>query len=319
MGKKYNIHRDFAIMEKVTFSNLSPGAIHLYNAIGKLTCRLAKINPGVTVTKHTISSYDSAPMRVTVYEPSNMPDDAPCLLYFHGGGFVMGEMPNQLQQMCEYALRVPCKVIFVHYRLALKHPFPQGVEDCYSSLVWAQQNSHSLGIDAQRIAVGGDSAGGGLAAAVALMARDRKGPDLCLQMLIYPALDCDQQTESVQQFTDVPVWNSRLNAQMWTLYLREGDFGTLQYASPTKAQSFSHLPAAYIETAEFDCLRDEGTNYATSLREHGIAVQLEETKGTIHAYDGNKKSSITQASLAKRVDALKKAFAKTSSPIAHQM
>lgn len=315
MGTEYNIHKDFKRISKIKVRNLSAGFINMMNAIAKISRSATRLSPQVVIKKHRIKRSDGTSINVTVYEPKYIEDKAPCLIYFHGGAFVLGEASSHVHLMCDYALSVPCKVVFVHYRLALKHPFPKGLEDCYNSLLWVSKNANCLGIDAARIGIGGDSAGGALAAAVGLMTRDRKGPKLCLQMLIYPVLDSEQNTESAKAFTDTPVWNSRLNDQMWKIYLRNGNFGMLQYASPAKADSLKNLPFTYIETAEFDCLRDEGKNYATKLGEDGIIVQLEETKGTIHGFDGILKSEITQATIKKRVAMLKKAFIPTYKPM----
>ena len=308
MSRKYDIHRDFRSMERVKFTKLSPLVIRAFNALGTLTCALARVNHTVRVSHHFITSFDGANVKVSIYEPQDIESKSPCLVYYHGGAFVMRAMSSHMHHMAEYALNARCKVVFVHYRLALEHPFPKGVEDCYSGLIWAHNNAVKLGIDPERLAVGGDSAGGCLAAAVALMARDRKGPPLRLQMLIYPALDVSQSSDSAKQFVDVPIWNSLLNEQMWNFYLRDGDFGMLQYASPAMAESIQNTPPAYIETAEFDCLRDEGISYAKALRASGVRAHLEETKGTVHAYDGVNKSSITQVSKQKRVEALREAF-----------
>jgi acetyl esterase/lipase len=295
-------------MERISFKKLSPLTIHALNALGAMGCALARIDPALKVTHHAISSYDGAEVRIRVFEPSDAEKDMPCLVYYHGGAFAMRATGSHLQHASDYALGTNCKVVFVHYRLALKHPFPRGVEDCYSALLWVHSNAQKLGIDPNRLAVGGDSAGGCLAAAVALMARDRQGPALRLQMLIYPALDVSQSSETAKSFVDVPIWNSLLNAQMWQLYLRDGHFGMLQYASPTMAQSLHDLPPAYIETAEFDCLRDEGISYAHALEAAGVEVHLEETKGTVHAYDGVAGSSITRESKRKRLAALREAW-----------
>lgn len=308
MSEKYDIHQDFRLLKGMSFTKISPMAVKSLNFLNRIGCRLFRFPQGIKAFGYSIKSYDNESVKITLFQPEHPEGKLPCLLYFHGGGFMFGESPSHFRKVCEYAAGVPCKVVFVQYRLALKYPFPKGIEDCYSSLLWTYENAELLGIDKTRIAVGGDSAGGCLAAGTALMARDRKGPNICFQMLIYPVLDMEQDSESIQRFTDTPLWNSQLNSQMWRIYLRNGDFSMIEYASPLKADSFYNLPDAYIETAEFDCLRDEGKSYAQRLRENGVKVRLEETKGTIHAYDEIKRSLITKTAMTKRIEALKNIF-----------
>ena len=124
-------------------------------------------------------------VELSIYEPRDIGKCAPCLIYLHGGAFALKAAPYHRNLVCEYALQTPCKVIFVDYRLAPKYAFPVGVEDCYAAFEWVAKNAMALEIDSKRIAIGGDSAGGTLAAAVSLMARDRKASGICFQMLIY--------------------------------------------------------------------------------------------------------------------------------------
>jgi len=187
--------------------------------------------------------------------------------------------------------------------------FPVGVEDCFAALEWIDQNAEGIGIDSNKIAIGGDSAGGALAAAVCLMARDRKASKICFQMLVYPVTDARQITESVKEFVDTPLWNAKLNQKMWQLYLGHGGHSNKEYASPMEAISLENLPDAYIEVAEFDCLRDEGINFAEALKKNGIHVELNRTIGTIHGFEIAEDSEIVRQSVKKRVEALKNAFA----------
>ena len=196
----------------------------------------------------------------------------------------------------------------MHYRTAPENPFPAPVEDAYSSLLWVNEHADELGINKDKIAVGGDSAGGALAAAVTQMARDRKGPEICFQMLIYPVTDCTQTSSSIKEFFDAPNWNANLTRQMWQLYLKDGYKNMLPYASPMCATSFSNLPPAYIETQEFDCLRDEGNNYAYKLQESDVEVTLKQLKGTIHGFDVNGNTNLTKQALMERENILKTHF-----------
>ena len=184
-----------------------------------------------------------------------------------------------------------------------------GFDDCYAALNWVVENAARLGVDRTRIAVGGDSAGGALAAGVAQKCRDEQLTRLCGQLLIYPVLDHRCSTKSATDFVDVPVWNAISNRRMWAMYLKRVTAVDLPaYAAPGLGDA-NGLPRTYIETAEFDPLRDEGLNYAKRLAACGNSPTLNETCGTIHGYDAIAKNEIAIASMQKRIVFLKSAFA----------
>ena len=165
-----------------------------------------------------------------------------------------------------------------------------------------------LGVDPERIAVGGDSAGGALAIGVCLLALERKLTIPCFQMLIYPVTDAKQETPSMLEYRDTPLWNSKLNAKMWRMYLKNVHPGKRAGASPAEAPSLAGMPPAYVEVSAFDCLRDEGIAFAERLSKYGIAVDLCKTKGTIHGFEIAKRNEIVRESIARRIDTLQKAF-----------
>lgn len=265
-------------------------------------------DPTMTITKFFIRVDDSSSIPAFLYTPSDIGNHAPCLIYYHGGGFMLEAAPYHYDLVKEYAIQVPCKVLFVSYRLAPKYPFPIPVKDCFAALKWIIKNAASLSIDISRIAVGGDSAGGNLAASVALMARDNLSIQLCGQMLIYPVIDRCMNTESMKKYVDTPMWNSKLSKKMWNYYLPTIPSRNIQYASPIEAPSLKNLPDAYIETAEFDCLHDEAVKYAIALKEAGINVTLRHTQGTIHGFDIALNSNITKKCIDNRVKNLKNFF-----------
>lgn len=304
---KYNIHSDFKKYENTKLP-LSPFLLPLINTIMVRSVNKIKPAEGVSATKKKISGYQNGMIELTIYEPKDIEKNAPCLIYLHGGAFALKAAPYHKNLVSEYALKTPCKVIFVDYRLAPKYAFPVGVEDCYAAFEWVCNNADVLGIDKNRIAIGGDSAGGALTAAVNLMAQDRKAPSICFQMLIYPVTDARQITESIKNYIDTPMWNSKLNEKMWKLYLKDGVHSKREYASPLEATSLENLPDSYVEVSEFDCLRDEGINFAEALIKSGINVELYKTTGTVHGFDIAEKSEIVHQSIARRIDALKKAF-----------
>jgi acetyl esterase/lipase len=221
-------------------------------------------------------------LSVRVYTPVGGSAPRPGVLYVHGGGFCFGSVEFEHRGAQVAADGADAVVVSVEYRLAPEHPFPAGLEDCYAALVWFAAEAASLGVDPDRLAVMGPSAGGGLAAGLALLARDRGGPALRFQVLGMPELDHRLETASMQQFVDTPLWN-RPNAIMsWRCYLGENPGEVSPYASPSIAKDLAGLPPAYISTMEFDPLRDEGIEYALRLLAAGVSVELHQYPGTFH-------------------------------------
>ena len=304
---KYEIHHDFKKFENIK-PILSPIFLPFINFITLLGFNKTAVHPDIVETKMTIPGYRYRTIDVITYKPKNIEPGAPCLVYFHGGAFALKAAPAHKTLLCEYSIKTPCKVVFVDYRLAPKHPFPIGVEDCYAAVEWVYKSAELLGIDRNHIAVGGDSAGGALAAGVCLMARERKAPRICFQMLIYPVTDARQNTRSIKEYIDTPIWNSKLNEKMWQMYLKNEFKCPREYASPAEASNLENLPDAYVEVAEYDCLRDEGINYAKALYKSGSEVELNLTKGAVHGFDIALKSEVVRKCIIKRTDALRKAF-----------
>ena len=264
----------------------------------------------VSITKESIKSYDGAEISVFVFDPYGLEDRSPCLVYYHGGGFFFEGAGYHYKLAKRYALEAECRVIFVQYRLAPKHPHPTPAEDCYAALRWTFENAERLNIDKNMIAVGGDSAGGALAAAVCQMARDRGTDTPIFQLLVYPVTDRRMDNASCRNYTDTPMWNAKLSEKMWQGYIQTENATDIAYASPMEAEYFEGLPAAYVETAEFDCLHDEGVAYAQAMQKAGIDVVLNETKGTMHGFDIVEKAPTTQAAVAARICFMKEQFDK---------
>ncbi|MEZ5571820.1 MAG: alpha/beta hydrolase [Halioglobus sp.] len=307
MNKKYDIHPDFAKFPTITL-RFNALLMALINTLMRLMTFFTKRSFDLTVSRHKVSSADGSAFPVITMTPQDLQQPAPALVYYHGGAFAMPHASLHLENCERYANEAGCVVVFVDYRLAPKHPFPCGFEDCYAALQWTIQQAQTLGIDIQRIAVGGDSAGGALAAGVAQKARDDGLIELCAQLLIYPVLDNTCTTVSATEFIDVPLWNAVSNYRMWEMYLsRYRNTLTPPYAAPTFGE-LSRLPFSYVETAQFDPLRDEGMHYAESLESHGVSVVRNDTQRTIHGYDGASKSAISKASMLKRIAFLREAF-----------
>lgn len=255
----------------------------------------------VNVTVHRIRGYENGVLNTYVIEPKNSDNNMPCLVFFHGGGFMLKASGVHYKFAKEYAYRLPCKVVYVDYRLAPKYPFPIPVEDCFETYRWVLDNADMLGIKKDKIVIGGDSAGGNLAAAVTFMARDRKLQLPIAALLIYPATDRRMITESMRKYKDTPVWDARRNQLMWNAYLKGQMPEPMEYASPIEAASLEKFPRSYIETAEYDCLRDEGIMFGERLREAGVDVQLYEIKNACHGFETAVDSSITRECMNRRV------------------
>ncbi len=256
----------------------------------------------ISVERKTVSGCNGEPIEVFVMKPEALKTDN-CLVYFHGGGFVFEGAGYHYRNAKAYALGVPCKVIFVQYRLSPQFSYSVQAEDCYEALKWTYCNAKALEINKEKIAVGGDSAGACLAAAVAQMARDRElDIKIKFQLLLYPFLDPSMDSDSNRRFTDTPMWNSTLSKKV-ALPVEN----VHPYASPM-AVSVKELPQAYIETAEFDCLHDDGINYANKLTSENIPVTLNETKGTMHGFDIAWKAPTAKEAVKSRITYMHKAF-----------
>lgn len=306
---KYPVRRELRFANKLTVPGwvLNAGTAKLAN---RALSWMALPEPprGIERREYQISSEDGTPIRLTVYRPEAVDQALPCLVYFHGGGFCFRDAGYIHRYVAQYAQGAQCAVVFVHYRTSDIAPFSTPFEDCYAALRWVWENASRLRLDRARIAVGGDSAGGALAAACALRARDEGGPRLCFQLLVYPVTDCRMETVSMKKYTDSPMWNARLNQKMWELYLRDGDHGMPQYAAPLLARDFSDLSPAYVEVEEFDCLHDEGIAYAKALEKAGVQVQIEDVKGTFHGFDFFVDKKIAKVMAEKRIQAIRDAF-----------
>lgn len=170
-----------------------------------------------------------------------------------------------------------------------------------------RENADGMGIEKRKLALGGDSAGGALAASCALWCRER-GILICFQMLVYPVTDKKMETETARKYKDAPMWNSSLSKKMWELYLRNGIPEKEEYASPALAKDFSRLPPAFIEVSEFDSLRDEGIEYGDALKHAGVPVEVSEIKGGFHGFDVFDRKSLARSAVEKRCRALSSAF-----------
>ena len=210
----------------------------------------------------------------------------PVLVYFHGGGMVVGTLETSdgsCRHLCD---KVGCVVVSVDYRLAPEHPFPAAPEDCYAVTKWVAENSSEIAADPSRIAVGGESAGGNLAAAVALMARDRGGPRVSLQVLMYPMTSYDFDTASYHENAEGYSLTRKTMMWYWDQYLSSKADATNPYAIPASSTDLKGVAPAIVLTAEFDPLRDEGEAYAKQLAAAGVNTTCTRYDGVIHGFFG---------------------------------
>jgi acetyl esterase len=235
----------------------------------------------------TIPGSDGNEIPVRIYWPQGWtPESAPktVVVYFHGGGWVIGTLDLYDSSCHALANRADCVFVSVDYRMAPENQFPCAVDDCHEATQWVSDHASELGIDKDRIAVAGDSAGGNLAAGVCLMARDRGTVNIAHQVLIYPITDDNFETPSYRDNAEDYFLTRHSMMWFWDQYVPDQSARDNPYVSPLKAESLADLPPAYLMTAEFDPLRDEAEAYATLLKEAGVVVDFERYDGMIHGF-----------------------------------
>ncbi|MFI6027259.1 alpha/beta hydrolase [Amycolatopsis magusensis] len=257
---------------------------------------------GMAVEDRTVPADPAVPVRI--YRPHEAHG---ALIWLHGGGFVMGDVETEHPWASRVAHNSGAVVISVGYRLAPENPFPAALDDAYAVLNWAYENAGELGIDPELIAVGGHSAGGGLAAATALRARDEQGPPIRFQLLNQPGLDNSQQSWSARNFTATPWMNRDKVTDAWRHYL--GSQPVTPYAAPACAEDLTGLPPAYIATAELCPNRDEDIAYAQRLLQAGVSVELHQWAGTFHGSQAILSAEVSQRQNAELGAVLQRALA----------
>jgi acetyl esterase/lipase len=267
---------------------------------------------GVQIEDRQIPGHDDDPaVPIRIYRPQT--PSAPAAVYsVHGGGFIAGDLETEHAFNIDIARELGVVVVSVDYRLAPETPFPGGLEDVYAGLVWTAAHAVELGIDPRRIAIQGTSAGGGLGAALALLARDRGGPHIAFQFLSVPELDDRLSTQSMTEFTDTPLWSRPRAVVSWDCYLGSGRAGAADvpvYAAPARATDLAGLPPAYISVMQFDPLRDEGVAYALAMLAAGVSVELHLFPGTFHGSMMIQHAVISKREHAEKLAVLRQALA----------
>ncbi len=251
---------------------------------------------------------DGGEIVVRVIRPHDR-SDAPVLMYCHGGGWVLGSIDTHDVFCRNLANKSDVVIATVDYRLAPEHPFPTPAEDCYAALNWIVSNADELGIDPTKVAVGGDSAGGNLAAVTTLMARDRGGPNIAFQLLIYPMTDSDLTRPSYVENSEGYHLRTRDIEWCWQRHVPNEADRTHPYVAPLRAESHAELPPAMLITAEYDPLRDEGQLYAEALQEAGVPVERVHYDTMIHGFTRRTKLyNVARECQDRMADALRKAL-----------
>jgi acetyl esterase len=265
--------------------------------------RPAPDTTGLEIEDRTVPADPDVPVRI--YRPHQARG---AVVWLHGGAWVVGDLDTEHLWAPWLAKCAAAVVVSVGYRLAPEHPFPAALDDAYAVLTWTAEHATELGIDRERIAVGGHSAGGGLAAAAALRARDEQGPPIRFQLLNQAGLDDRQETWSARNFTTTPWMNRDKMTASWRYYL--GSQPATPYAAPARATNLSGLPPAYIATAEFDPNRDENIDYALRLLQSGVSVELHQWPGTFHGSQAISSADVSQRQIAELGAVLHRALAR---------
>jgi acetyl esterase/lipase len=243
---------------------------------------------GVTAEDRNVPGPDNGPdVALRIYRPDNRTDHLPAILWIHGGGYILGNIENDDFSARQMSLLAECIIVSVEYRLAPENPYPAPLEDCYAALKWLAKNADELGADPERIAIGGGSAGGGLAAGLALMSRDLGEVDVMFQFLIYPMIDDRNTIPASNTLPDTIFWTRESNRIGWRAYLgcEPGGDSISCYAAASRATDLTGLPPAYIAVGEIDLFAQEDIEYARRLIEAGVCTELHVYPGGCHGFD----------------------------------
>lgn len=282
--------------------------IKFANIFQTVSFNLTRVPKEVINRNITIKGYKGLKFKVEIFEPADVKGKLPCLIYVHGGAFSYKASAYHKKLACIYAAKVRCRVYFPDYHLTPKYPYPAAYNDVLALYKYIMENAKEFGIDNEKIGIAGDSAGASIAALICNNYERENLKRPCVQMLVYPLVDVDMQTDSMKKFSDTPLWNSQNNKRMWRYYCNNLKSEDIYGASPMHSSLPEEFPYTYIETAEYDCLHDEGIIYGKRLREAGADVEINETIGTIHGYDSAINTQIAVSNVKKRILFLKNGF-----------
>jgi acetyl esterase/lipase len=271
----------------VAFGDLSAEKLPAIRAQRLAAMPPVELSDAVERTDHTVPGPEGAPdVLIRVHRPKGLAGPLPCLFSIHGGGYIFGTLDTEDLRFDRWGPELGLVGVAVEYRLAPETPYPGPLEDCYAGLRWVFEHAAEIGVDPGRVGICGISAGGGLAAGLALLARDRAELDVAFQLLIYPMIDDRQQTPSSQW--DVPIWNPKANEFGWRSYLGPlyGQDDIPAYAAPARAADLEGLPPALVTVGTIDGFCDENIAYAQRLNQAGVPTELHVYPGAPHGFDG---------------------------------
>lgn len=304
--KKYNIDKAFKGWNKVN-PPINKFFAGIFQFFLKPICWFQKSDKNCLVEKKSII-LNNKKIKFLVYTPKKSHNTNSCLIYYHGGGFMLPAAPYHYRNARRYAKDANCKVFVPDYPLAPKNKFPVPTNVCFEFYKYLLENHKKFNISPNKIVVGGDSAGANLSAIVCMMASDNNIQLPAAQMLIYPVIGTKEPTQSMLEFDTTGMCNNKDVEKYCNLYFDNKKDRWSKYASPLNQNDLSNYPPTYVETAEFDCLRDEGQLFAQKLKQNNVEVTTHYTKQTIHGYDIVKNSSIVEESMLKRIDFLVQFF-----------
>ena len=286
------------------------GSLPLIRLFFRLAFLLSKTHPGIRIEQYWIQASDTkSHVRLRVYKPQKATAPIPVLVWVHGGGYVVGNLNMSDERLLQFVQELGIAIVSVDYRLAPEHPFPAALDDAYCALKWVHDQAHVLGIDPNRIAVGGDSAGGGLAAALAQWSYDRGEVKPVFQLLIYPMLDDRTGRRPEETEKDYLVWTPASNRFGWEAYLHQspGSESVPPGSVPARRVDLTGLPPAWIGVGTIDLFHDEDVAYAKRLQACGVGCELMTVPRAFHGFDSaSPRSLIVQAFHQSQIGALKK-------------
>ena len=281
---------------------------NVFNSLSRM--RTAKLPPieNIVIEDRNIAGPDGLlELVVRIYKPADVSGSLPGIFFIHGGGMIMGSIETDNLKAAMLCETIQSIVVSVEYRLAPENSHPAPVQDCYEALVWMSKNATELGFDTDRLAIVGGSAGGGLAIATALMARDQEFPKLSFQMANCPMIDDRNETPSSKEITNVGIWDREANIEAWGWYL--GGKTADEYAAPARAIDLSGLPPTFIDAGELDLFRDEDIEFANRLLQAGVTTELHVYPGAYHASESfAPEAELSKQIWTKRIEALKRAL-----------
>lgn len=277
--------RTFGRIFKLLNPTFTESRIRIFARLTRKFLR-GKSDKSLDCSEQWIMRDDNSQMRICIFKPKELSEKLPGILWLHGGGYGMGAPEQGFGMAKAFNTKKHCVMIAPDYRLSVDAPYPAALDDCYSALLWMKNNAESLGINDSQLFIGGDSAGGGLTAALSLYARAKKEVNIAFQMPLYPMLDDRMQTESARD-NNAPIWNSKSNYYGWKLYLGElfGKEDVPEYAAPARATDYSNLPPTATFVGDLEPFRDETILYVENLRKAGVKVNFRVFEGCYHAFE----------------------------------